>query len=409
MIKALIKKWISLFVIIIFNFIIALRTSIGFFYFFFWFLVCSIIISFLWIALQYFGIKLFLQRKVIGQIEEDDVLDIETRIENKGILPIFNFILEDYLSCAIPSQKQKRTLLEYLSPNTSLNLKYSCQCSQRGRYDLGPFGIYFFDPCGLFFFKKTYYLYSEVYVYPKVFKIKKFPELLKGVFPWFGISTTRRSGDDDEFYGVREYKSGDPIKRIHWFSSARKNKLIIKEFQCQSFSRATILFNLEKDKNYGEGKECVLEYIIKIAASIAKYLIERNVSLEVIAHAGEIVHFPFNKGNEHLEDIFRFLSVAKAESHVGLNEIFQEFSRYIPSDSNLIVIMLDKDWQNLPEMLSLEKRNVSFISLILISSTFLYSFEKDEVIKDIKIKLSKAFNFTPLTFARGDNLEEIFS
>jgi len=408
MLKTLIKKWVFLFLIIIFSFIIGLRTSISFFYFFFWFLISTIGVSLVWITLQFIGTGLNLSRKVISKIEEDDILEVETLIKNNGILPAFNFVLEERLSCAIAEEREKRILLEYLGTRFPLNLKYSCRCPQRGRYTLGPLVVYFFDPLGLFFLKRTYPLYSELYVYPKAFKIKKFPPLVKGVLPWFGIGTKRVSGDEDEFYGTREYKDGDPIKRIHWLSTARKNRLIVKEFQCQSFSRATIMFNLEKDKNFGEGKEKVAEYTIKIAASVAKYLMERDVSLEIIAHTDKIVHFPFNKGAEHLEDIFKFLAVAQTESDLNLGEIFEEFSRYIPDNSNLVVIMTDRDWEYLPAILALEKRDICLIPLILISSTFLYSGDKKGVINYVKIKLSRAFNLNPILFSRGDNLEEVF-
>ena len=408
MLKLFLKKWIFLFTIIAFNIIIGLKTSLGFFSFFFWFLISIVAISFIWVILEYLGSRLYLVRRVISKIEEDDILKIETEIKHNGFLPIFNFVLEDHLSCAPFSERRMRLLLDSLMPRSFLKLKYYCLCPQRGKYEIGPFVVYFFDPCGLFFLKRTYYVYSELYVYPRTFNIHRFPPLAKGILPWFGIETTRASGDEDEFYGVREYKEGDPIKRIHWISTARKNRLIVKQFQRQSFFRATIIFNLEKDKNFGEGKERVAEYIIKIAASLAKYLIERDVSLEIIAHTQEIVHIPFNKGLEHLEDIFRFLAVTQPESRVGLGEIFEEFSRYIPNDSNLIVIMLDKDWEYLPNILLLEKRNVSLIPLILISSTFLYSFEKQKVIKDIEIKLSQVFNLNPILFSRGDNLEECF-
>jgi len=409
MLKTLIKKWVFLLLIIIFNLIIALRTSIGIFYLFFWFLITTIAISLLFITLQYLGAGLNLSRKVVGKIEEDDFSEIELLVNNEGFLPLFNVVLEDYLSPAIPEERKKRVLLNYLGAQSSLNIKYSCQCPLRGKYIIDPLVVYFFDPLGLVFLKKTYTLNSELYVYPKTFRIQKFPPLVKGVLPWFGIGTRRVSGDEDEFYGVREYKDGDPIKKIHWFSSARKNMLIVKEFQCQSFSRATIMFNLEKALNFGEGKESVAEYSIKIAASVAKYLMEKGVSLEIIAHTEQIAHLPFNRGAEHLEDTLRFLAVAQPESQISLAEMFQEFSRYIPDDSNLIVIMSDRDWECLPVMLALEKRNICLIPLILISSTFLYSGDKQrEIVDYVKFKLSGAFNFNPILFSRGENPEEVF-
>jgi uncharacterized protein (DUF58 family) len=408
MLKEHLKKWVFLLVIMLSALIIGLKVYAGFYHLFFWFLVSIVVMNLVWIAIQYFSTRLHLVRTIINRVQEDETLEVETLIRNDGLLPAFNLVLEDNLSCAKGQEKKKSLLIEYLGAGPFLKKRYNCACPVRGRYKIGPLAVYFFDPLGLFFLKRRYQVYSELYVYPRTFSIKKFPDLIKGVPPWFGLETSRVSGDEDEFFGIREYKEGDPIKKIHWISTARKNQLIVKQFQRQTFFRATIVFNLEKDKNFGEGKERIAEYIIKIAASVAKYLIEKDISLELIANTGEMVHIPFNRGPEHLGDIFKFLALAQAESRVSLGEIFEEYSRGIPNDTTLIVIMPDTDWRYLPMMLPLEKRNISLVPLILISSTFLYPFQKQEVLKYTKIKLSKLFNFTPILFSRGDNLEEIF-
>ena len=273
---------------------------------------------------------------------------------------------------------------------------------------MGPFVIYFFDPLNLFYFKRTYYVYSGVVVYPQIFKIERLPALTRSILPWFGIETARTSGDDDEFYGTREYKDGESVKRIHWISSARKNKLIVKQFQLQSFFGTTIIFNLEKAKNLGEGKESVAEYIIKIAASVAHYLTERGVSIELLAHIGEIVHLPFNKGQEHLENILKILAIAQAESRISFSEAFEEFARYIPNDSSLVAVMSDQDYTDLPRMVSLYSRGVSLIPLIVVSDTFLPVFDKKKIMRQTKIKVSNLVNMHAKFVSQGDNLSEAF-
>ncbi|MFH1397185.1 MAG: DUF58 domain-containing protein [Candidatus Omnitrophota bacterium] len=351
-------------------------------------------------------------RRNVTKINEDESLDIEITLENKSRLPVFNTILKDNLACAAIESRERLILVDYVKAKYTLEFKYSCYCPQRGKYALGPLSIYFFDPLGIFFLKKTYQLYSNVYVYPKIFSIKNFPPLAKGILPWFGINTSRTSGDDDEFFGIREYKQGDPIKRIHWPSTARNNKLIVKQFQNQNFAKATIIFDLEKDKNFGEAKDSIAEYTIRIAASVASYLTSRNIPVKIMAHTGEIVNIPFNRGAEHLDDILKFLAGAEVESRVSLAEIFEDFSRYISNDNTLIVITLDKDWQELPASLPLDKRNISIIPLILISSSFIYPSampDKERIIYDAKINFENLLNLNPVFFSCGDNLEDVFT
>jgi uncharacterized protein (DUF58 family) len=411
MFKKCIVKWIFFLLIIIANFIIGFRTRVDFFYFFSAFLTCILLLSFLWITLEVFVSSISLTRKTIAKVTEEDRLDIEMTVVNKTILPLFNLVLEDYLACSGDKQKNIFIFFDYLYFGFSRKVTYNCICPNRGKYRLGPFTVYFFDPLGLFFFKRMYPEYSEVYVYPKTFPINRFPRMAKGVQPWFGINTGRSSGDEDEFFGVREYKEGDPIKRIHWASTAKRNRLIVKQFQNQSFYRATVMFNLEKEKDYGQGKESITEYTIKIAASVCKYLSEQKVSIELIAHAGEIVHIPFNKGEEHLDSIFKFLSVARPESGVGLTEIIPEFLSYIPDDTTLIVIATVEDLGYIAQMLPLGKGNISLVPLVLISSTFLSPYdklEKADILKDAKIHSTGLSNFTPVFFTCGVNPQESF-
>ena len=408
MYKKFLGKWILFLVLLGFSLFMSLKTSLVIFCFFFWALLSVLTISFVWLILVYFGKSFHLQRKITLKIEEDDTLEIVLEIKNESFLPIFDVVLEDHLSCANPEERQKFIMLDFLSSNSASKLTYHCLCPQRGRYEIGPLTAYFFDPLGLFYFKQTYLVYSELYVYPRTFNIHKFPALNKGTSPWQGVETSRVSGDDDEFYGVREYKRGDPLKKIHWMVSARKNQLIVKEFQRQSFFRATILFNLEKEDNLGEGKESVGEYTIKIVASIAKYLINLGVSIEVISHAGEVVHIPFNKGAEHLEEILKFLTIAQAESRITLLELFATFQRNILEDSSLIVVMTDKNKAFLPAMLSLGVRNVSLVPIFLISSTFLKDYSGPRNIKDYGVDISENISLNPIYIACKDNLEEKF-
>ncbi|MEP7105624.1 MAG: DUF58 domain-containing protein [Chloroflexota bacterium] len=40
-----------------------------------------------------------------------------------------------------------------------------------------------------------------------------------------------RAGSGNEIFGVREYVRGDPLRRIHWRTSARRGELVVREFE----------------------------------------------------------------------------------------------------------------------------------------------------------------------------------
>jgi uncharacterized protein (DUF58 family) len=43
--------------------------------------------------------------------------------------------------------------------------------------------------------------------------------------------TAPRAGSGTEVFGVRPYQPGDPLRRIHWRSTARRGELIVREFE----------------------------------------------------------------------------------------------------------------------------------------------------------------------------------
>jgi uncharacterized protein (DUF58 family) len=132
-----------------------------------------------------------------------------------------------------------------------------------------------------------------------------------------------------------------------------------------------------------------------------------GVSIEVISHAGETVHIPFNKGAEHLDAILKFLTIAQPESRVTLLELFETFQRNILEDSSLIVVMTDKNKFFLPAVLSLGVRNVSIVPVILNCATFLKNYSPKEN-HDHSMEISEKIKINPIYINRQDNLAEKF-
>ncbi|HNQ49877.1 MAG TPA: DUF58 domain-containing protein [Candidatus Omnitrophota bacterium] len=404
-----VKRRVLAGIVIIFTGILALRVPIPFFNFLFWFFLGSLFMNMAAAAAMYHGARVTVKRTHPVRVDEGDLFEVTAEIENTGFVPAFNIIVEDILSCAPADKRLPRAAIDYLPAGYPVTVHYGCVCEMRGRYELGPCTLIFSDFLGLIFFTRVVPALSVMYVYPRMFRIKKFPQLIKGTAPWFGIGATRSSGGDDEFFGTRDYRPRDPIRSIHWISTARKNRLIVKEFQQQNFYRATLVFNLSQEANLGEGKETVSEYIIRIAASVSRYLLDNDIAVEVVAHTGEIVHIPSNKGGEHLGEILKFLTLARPESNVSIAEIFKEFIRFIPDDSNLIVIMPDRDWETFLTYATAGRRNISLFPFILLSSSFITGYQRPETLVRAKIRFAQQLELNPFVFSAGDDLEYIFS
>lgn len=406
--KHLYRKWLVFSLLLCGTLLVAARTQIQAFYFLFWLLLSYSFISLLYLTLVYFFSSLRPCRFCHESVLEEDILKIRCVLENKSWFFLFNTILEDFLPCAGEREQEKKILFEFISAKSSVSVEYSCHCPRRGIFDLEGFKIYFFDPLGLFYLQRKYPCKNTVTVIIKTFRVRFFPALKKGILPWFGIESNRISGEDDEFFGIRQYQQGEFVKKVHWISTARHRQLILTQFQRISFSQTTLLFSLEKEKNFGEGKESVAEYIIRIAASLSSYLLGKNIAVELIAHDGQFIHIPPARGVQQEKRLFTFFSQTKADSKTTIRELLEDSLHYIRPLSNLVIFMLDRDWEDVLNSLRLEKRDVSFIPVVLIASSFQYGIKENKILDQIKMSLSYKLNFRPIMISREDDLETVF-
>lgn len=72
-----------------------------------------------------------------------------------------------------------------------------------------------------------------------------------------------RAGTGTELFGVREYRSGDSLRRIHWRSSARHGELVVREYEPPGLQTLTIVLDPEPPTTE------VADQIARIAASEA--------------------------------------------------------------------------------------------------------------------------------------------
>ncbi len=405
------SKIFLLIIIEIILFILKAKTAVKIFDFFFVFIFILFLLDIVWLGLNHLASKKVSFRRIIPKkLVEEDELKAKIILENRNFLPFFGIEVSDYLSCA-EKDKKRFFIFDFVKAKKSLSISYSCVCNQRGKYLIGPLRIIYSSFLGFFRIETVYGLEKVLYVYPKTFRIETVPPLTRGVLPWFGLNTISASGDEDEFFGLREYKKGDPLKRIHWFSTAKKNKLIVKEFQRCNFYQASLVFLLNQQENLGSGKKSVAEYMIKIAASLSKYFIDGDICVGLLSHAGRVCSFMPNKGQEYLEEMFKFYAEAVAESHINMQEFVEEYYNLIPSNSTLLVLVTEKNVDVLIEILSLREKNVSVIALVILSSTFYSPPEKRENVRQIRENIEARLahlNIRSLFFQRDEPLEKEF-
>ena len=210
-------------------------------------------------------------------------------------------------------------------------IKSDLLCDVRGVHQVGPLHVQTGFPLGLKVFKKIFEATkSEIVVFPVPLKVKNFPMSIDESSVLLGDKRSKRRGGHDEFVSVREYKHGDSPRYIHWAISAKKGKLIVKEYQELLSSNLIIILDLNRDYNVGISKEATLEYAITIATSLAIYGLDKGFSVSLFGYGKKEIKLLNLKGLSNKTKILKALATAKSDgdnSYIDTIEYFLALQR----------------------------------------------------------------------------------
>ncbi len=142
-------------------------------------------------------------------------------------------------------------IISSLSGKSEYAWKVRTFCRERGRFRLGPITLTSGDPFGLFRIKYHLAHTSNVVVYPNTVPLRSFP-LPIGMLPGGDALRRRTHYITTNASGVRDYAPGDPFNRIHWKSTARKDRLIVKEFELDPLADVWLILDLWSGAHYGD-------------------------------------------------------------------------------------------------------------------------------------------------------------
>lgn len=124
-----------------------------------------------------------------------------------------------------------------------------------------------------------------------------------------GPTMRPRRGGQDEFYGVKEFRSGESPRSIYWRRSARTGVLVAKEMTQVSPPRLLLVVDTYVDpvKRTLEAQAGV-ERAIAMAASVASQALEGGMSVGLFCWSGEWTMLAPARGKRHRRDLLAVLA-----------------------------------------------------------------------------------------------------
>ncbi len=217
-----------------------------------------------------------------------ETVTVHLTISNRSLLPTGSMMLEDQLPPQV--RGNARFVLDGLLTRESRTVSYRMPRLPRGRYRAGPLHIRLTDPFHLIDVRRSFTATNEVLVAPVIEPVRQVdPPRSLDVGDDAGSHSIGARGADDA--STREYNTGDPLRKIHWRTSARTGALMVRQEERPWQGKLNVLLDLRvAGHTEGPATEAVagderlrssLEWAVSAAASLASYgiLNGRDVSL----------------------------------------------------------------------------------------------------------------------------------
>ena len=210
------------------------------------------------------------------------------------------------------SWKQGATVREQslspLPPNGEGEVLVEIVPAQRGVLRLIGLTITRPDPFGLYKSLITIPTRQSVLVLPKRYPLPLIHLPGTRRYQPGGVALASSVGDSQEFLSMRDYRPGDPLRRIHWKSWAKTGKPIVKEYQDEFFVRhALILDTFQKAEHSG-----IFEEAVSVAASFACSIQTQESLLDLMFVGTEAYCFTSGRGLSHTENMLEILASVSA-------------------------------------------------------------------------------------------------
>lgn len=125
----------------------------------------------------------------------------------------------------------------------AITVPYRVHTTRRGVFRVGPVRLSISDPLGLVQRTAVGGPTDTLVVYPRPDPLRGFP-IVRGRDPSIQASRpefSARGGED--FFTIREYRHGDDLRRVHWRTTARRDELMIRQFETPWQSRGVVVLD----------------------------------------------------------------------------------------------------------------------------------------------------------------------
>ena len=375
-----------------------------------------------WSSVRGISIRRFTRtrRSQVGQYAEE-----QFEITNRSFWPKLWLELDD--ESTLPWHAASR-VVSAMRHNGTQRWIVKTLCTQRGRFRLGPMTLHSGDPLGIFGNERRLAATGYLVVYPLTVELTSFEPSVSELSG--GEARFRRTYQiTTNVAGVRDYVTGDSFNRIHWPTTARVRRMMVKEFELDPTADIWIYLDLyapaaaglawqppepepaifaaqarQRSRARLELPPITTEYGVTVAASLARYFILRSRAVGMNSRGRTREFVQSDRGERQLNKFLEALAVVEAAGDLPFADLILTDGVRLNRNDTVLAISADANAEWAVALQMLQRRGVNSIAVVIDASTFGKPRDYDPLLSELS-----AAGITTYRIRRDDPLDRVLS
>jgi uncharacterized protein (DUF58 family) len=256
------------------------------------------------------------------------------------------------------------SVVHSLSAGETAHWRYAAVCQRRGQFQLGPWRLRSADPLGIFETIRDYPQSAEIIIHPPIQTDIPIP-LPAGVSSGQTQARERSWQATINAASVRGYQPQDPLRWVHWPTTARRGELFTREFDLDAAGEIWLLLDLEAAVQLGAGAENTEEQAVLLAAALAARALARNRAVGLAGYGRPLQLIPPATCAGQQWRLLRALALLRADGETSLATALKDLRQTARRGATAVIITPSDTADWLPELFPLAQKGLK-LSLILL-------------------------------------------
>lgn len=210
-------------------------------------------------------------------------------INNQSNRPYFVSIRDDIPDEFHAEPEEFSTRME---PRSRVTMHYEFRSRRRGAFTLSQVYVRTRSILGLWRRFLNYPVETVIHVYPDMKQLSEYAILARtNRLSLMGVRRTRKIGQDNEFERLRDYTPDDNYKHIDWRTTARRNKLTVKDFQTNHSQRIIFLLDCGRMMTNNSSGLSLLDHSLNAMLMLSFVALRQGDSVGLVCFSDQIHTF----------------------------------------------------------------------------------------------------------------------